>query len=242
MIVGEDMSFDINFAFVAFKAALKATPITIVLAFVPFVIGLFFGTLLAISRIYKVKIIGRLSQIYIVVVRGIPIVLILLMSYFIVTVFFDTFAIHFHLKLRAKNINPISIAFIALSISAIAGISEAMRGAILSVGEGQFEAAYSVGLTKTQTLRRIILPQALPTAVPVLCSTFIGLIKGSSLAFLVAVTDLLNAALITANENYKFLEAYVAAAIIYWGLNIAVERISYVLEKSLTAHLKRGVI
>lgn len=232
------MNFDINFAFVAFKAALKAIPTTILLAFVPFVIGIIFGTVLAIARIYKVKVIGRLAQIYVVVVKGIPVALILLMSYFLVSVCFDIIAIKFDLRMRAKDINSIVIVFIALSISAIASISEVLRGAILSVGEGQFEAGYSVGLRRSQTLWRIILPQALIMAIPLLCSAFIGLIKGASLAFLVAVTDILNAALITANGNYKFLEAYVAAALIYWILNATIERVCYVLENRFGTHLR----
>lgn len=236
------MDFDVNFMFIAFKAALKATPTTLLLAFVPFVFGIFIGTFLAIFRLFKVKVIGRLSQIFVVVIRGIPVVLLLLIVYFSVNHFFDVFATAVHWKLRAKDINSIYIAYIALSLYAIANLSEVVRGAITSVGSGQFEAAYSVGLTTSQTLRKIILPQALPVAVPLLCSTIIGLIKGSSLAYMVAVIDLLNAAIITANENYKFLEVYVAAAIIYWALTIVIEKISYVLEESLTKHLRRGVI
>lgn len=239
MIVGERMNFDFNFAFQAFIAALKATPITIVLTVVPFIIGIIFGTLLAIARVYKVKVVARLAQIYVVIIKGVPITLILLMSYFAITVYFDVFANYFHLRHRAKDINPIIIAFVALSIAAIAWISEAIRGALNSIGGGQFEAGYSVGLTRFQTLRRIIIPQALPVAIPVLCSTLIGLLKGSSLAFLISVTDLLNAALNTANENYRFLEAYVAAAVIYWALSICIERISYILENRLTKHLRR---
>lgn len=236
------MEFDASFAYEAFKAAMKATPITILLAVVPFIVGMILGTALAAVRIYKIKVVARIAQIYVVVVRGIPIVLILLISNFAITAYFDSFAAYFHIDLRAKHINPIIIAFIALSITATAYISEAMRGAIHSIGDGQFEAGYSVGLTRTQTLRRIILPQAFPVAVPVLCSTLIGLVKGSSLAFMIAVTDLLNASLNTANENYKYLEAYMAAAILYWALNIAIERTAHILEKRLTKHLRRGVI
>lgn len=236
------MDFDVNFMFVAFKAALKATPTTLLLAFVPFVFGIVIGTFLAIFRLFKIKLLGTLSQIFVVVIRGIPVVLLLLIVYFSVNHFFDVVASAAHWKLRAKDINSIYIAYIALSLYAIANLSEVVRGSITSVGNGQFEAAYSVGLTTSQTLKEIILPQALPVAVPLLCSTIVGLIKGSSLAYMVAVLDLLNAAIITANSNYKFLEVYVAAAIIYWALTIIVEKISYFLEKSLAKNLRREAI
>lgn len=236
------MDFDINFMFVAFKAALKATPTTLLLAFVPFVFGIVIGTFLAIFRLFKIKLLGTLSQIFVVVIRGIPVVLLLLIVYFSVNNFFDVVSSAAHWKLRAKDINSIYIAYIALSLYAIANLSEVVRGSITSVGNGQLEAAYSVGLTTGQALKEIILPQALPVAVPLLCSTVVGLIKGSSLAYMVAVIDLLNAAIITANSNYKFLEVYVAAAIIYWALTIIVEKISYFLEKSLTKNIRSEAI
>ncbi|URZ18400.1 amino acid ABC transporter permease [Clostridium felsineum] len=235
------MNFDFSFMLVALRAALKATPTTLLLTIVPFIIGLIFGTLLAVFRIFKIKVLAKISQIYVVIIRGIPIVLLLLIVYFSTNQIIDVFGKRLHLKIRFKDINTIYIAYVALSLYAIAAIEEVVRGAFLSVGKGQFEASYSVGLTRIQTVRRIIIPQALPIALPTLCSTVIGLIKGSSLAYMVAVIDLLNAAIITANANYKFLEVYVAAAIIYWGLTIVIEGISGVLERKLALCSRRGI-
>jgi L-cystine transport system permease protein len=178
----------------------------------------------------------------VVVIRGIPMVLILLMIYFQLTRGFDIIAEKFNLSIRSKDIDLIYVAIIALTISATANISEVIRGALISVGKGQFEAAYSVGLTRGQTLRRIVLPQALPVAVPLLCNSLIGLIKGSSLAYMVTVVDLMNGALITATANYRFLEAYIAAAIIYWMLCIVIEKFSSILEKRLGVYIKGGVL
>jgi L-cystine transport system permease protein len=134
------------------------------------------------------------------------------------------------------------MVLVAISIFAIMNISETIRGALISVDKGQYEAAYSIGLTRMQALRRIILPQAFPVAVPALCNNFIGLIKGSSLAFIISVTDLMNGALITATSNYKYLEAYVASAIVYWVICITIEKVSFIFEKRLSLHLKRGVL
>jgi L-cystine transport system permease protein len=177
-----------------------------------------------------------------VIIKGIPLVLVLYILYFGLTQYFDVIASKLHLKLHSKDIKNIYVAYTALSLFAIANISEVIRGSLIAVDKGQYEAAYSAGLTKSQTLRRIILPQAFPVAVPMLCSSFIGLIKGSSLAFLVSVTDLMNGALITATANYNFLEAYVAAAIVYWIICIVIERASYLLEKYLKSYIKVGVL
>jgi len=236
------MSFDINFMMVALRAALQYTPTTLMLAFVSFTIGIFLGTLIAVVRVFKIKWIGRIAQIFVVIVKGIPVVLILLIVYFLMNDGINAFAKFFHLAIRSKDISLNLIALVALSIFATANISESIRGALVSVDKGQYEAAYSVGLTRPQALRRIIIQQALPVAVPMLCSSLIGLIKGSSLAFMISVTDLLNGALITATANYRFLEAYIAAAIVYWTLNFSIERISTLFEKRLRVYSRGGVL
>lgn len=236
------MGFDFNFFLVALKAAIKYTPVTLFLAFLPLIIGIIIGAFIAIARVFKVRVLGRLSQIYVVIIKGIPIVLQLLIVNAAIIQGFDAAAEKLHLSVHSKDVNNLIIPLIALSFFSTANISEIMRGALVSVDEGQYEASYSVGMTKVQTLIRIILPQIIPVAVPMLCSSLIGLIKGSSLAFMVSVTELLNGALITANSNYNFLEAYVAAAVVYWALSIIIERISYILEKRLSVYARRGII
>lgn len=233
------MPFDFNELIVALKAAFQYTPVTLELAFFPLAIGLVFGTAIALLRVYRVRFAARFFQAVVVVFKGVPVVLLLLTAYFLFVNGFDVVAERFHWSLRAKDVSPVLVSVAALSIFATVYISEAVRGALLSVEKGQYEAAYSVGLTKAQTLARIVLPQAFPVAVPMLCSTFIGLIKGSSLAFMVSVTELLNAALITATANYRFLEAYVAAAIVYWFICIIIERSAYHLEKRLTVYRRK---
>lgn len=227
------MDFDIAFMFTALKAALQFTPVTILLAVVPLVIGIIIGTFIAIARTFKLKYISDLFQIYVVIVKGIPLVLLLLIVYFGFIQGFDYFSTLLNSHIKAKDISLIYIALIAFSIHSTAIISEAIRGALSAIDRGQYEAAYSVGMTESETIRRIIIPQIIPSALPVLCSIFIGLIKGSSIAFLVSVTDLLNGALITATGNYRFLEAYVAAAIVYWIICITVERTSHIAFKRL---------
>ncbi|MBU3154533.1 amino acid ABC transporter permease [Clostridium estertheticum] len=234
------MEFNFDFMLVALKAAIKFLPVSLVLAFIPLLVGIVLGTFIAIARVFKVKVLWKVCQIYVVIIKGIPVVLLLLIMYFGLIQGFDGLAVLFHLRIRSKDINLIYIAIIAFSINAIATISEIIRGGLMSVDKGQYEASYSVGMTKTQTLWRIVLPQIFPVAVPMLCNSFIGLFKGSSVAFLISVTDVMNGALITATGNYLFLEAYVAAAIVYWVVCIIIERGSCILENHLKKY-SRGV-
>ncbi|MDP4145113.1 MAG: amino acid ABC transporter permease [Bacillota bacterium] len=236
------MGFDIKFMFTTLIAAAKYIPVTLILAFVPLLFGTIFGTLLAVIRIFKVKFLARLAQIYVVVIRGIPLVLLVYIIYFQLTKVFDVIALRFSWSIRSKDINLIYVAIIAISIYATANISEVIRSGLMSVVRGQFEAAYSVGLTRGQALRRIVIPQALPVMVPSLCSNFIGLIKGSSIAYLISIVDIMNGAMISATANYKFLEAYVAAAIIYWIICVVIEKVSFILESYLNVHIKGGVL
>lgn len=230
--------FDVSFMLEALKASLSYTHITILLSIIPFIFGIIFGTLIALARFYKVKVLDKILQIFIVIIKGTPVVLLLIIINMSIIQQFDAVAEFFKLPVRSKDINPIYIALFALSLFATVNISETIRGTLAALDKGQYEAAYSVGLTNSQTLRRIILPQALPVAVPMLCNNLIGIVKGSSLAFMISVTELLNAALITATTSYKFLEAYVAAAIVYWVLCVAIEKGSYILEKRLKVYIK----
>jgi L-cystine transport system permease protein len=130
-----------------------------------------------------------------------------------------------------RDVDKLFIGVFALSISAIASISENIRSALSSVPIEQYEAGYSVGLTKYQTFVRIIVPQAVLTLLPSLVNTITGLIKMTSLAMLVGVTDILNGMLIRASITFGYLEAYFAASLVYWGMSVILEQVGKYLEK-----------
>jgi L-cystine transport system permease protein len=109
-------------------------------------------------------------------------------------------------------------------------VSETIRGALLSVPKGQYEAGYSAGLTFAQVFRRVILPQMIPVALPVLCNNIIIFIKLSSILYFISVLDILNATMIAATASYRFLESYIAAALLYWAIGFVVEKISKIVE------------
>lgn len=230
------MVFEAQYVFASFKTAITYLPITIELSTIPLIVGIIFGTLIAICRNLHIIFIGKVFDILIPVLRGIPLVLYLLIINFMVLKPLDILAKTYPWLDVLRLMDKSYIAIIAISVYAVAVISETMRSALFSVDAGQYEAGYSIGLTRGQVLRRIVLPQAIPFAVPNLCNNFIGLIKGSAIVYLITVIDVLNGAMSSAQINYRFLEAYIAASIIYWGLCFFVERVSVQLEKHLNKY------
>ena len=214
------MGLNFEFIGVAAKAGIACIPTTLLLALVPFIVGTIAGTVIAMVRIFRVKFLAQLFKTVIDTLKAIPLILVLYILFFIMT---DI----------VKNINMIFVAITALSIFGTVIISETVRGAFMSIDNSQYEAGYSIGLTTVQTLKRIIIPQATPVAVPVLCNNLIGLVKASSIMYLIAVKDILNGSLITASSNYRYLDAYIAAAIVYWVLILTIEQFSRILEKRM---------
>lgn len=234
------MSFDFSTMINSLKIASHYIETTLFMAGSSLVIGIFFGLLIALARQYKIKVIAPFFQVFITLLKGIPIVLIILASYLIASKKFDDLAEAMHWSVRFKDFNMIWIAIFALSILSIINSSEIFRGAFSSIKKGQFDAAKSLGMTNFQTIRRVLLPQAFPVSVPMFSNLLITLIKASALASMVSVVDVFAAAKISAQQNYRFLEAYVAVAIIYWVISIIIEKCAQLFEQRMNRKLRRA--
>ncbi len=230
------MSINYPQILVSLSYAVKFVPVTLLLTIVPLLSGIIIGGIIAIMRVFRIKVLSGILDIAVTIFKGIPSTLIILILSLFFTNIFNNLAKSLNWSIRSKDINVIYIALLALSISATVTISETIRGALLSIDQNQYDAAYSVGLTKFQTFKRIILPQVFLVIIPTLSGNLIGLLKGSSIAFLIGVSEILNSSLRTANATYAFLEAYIAAAIIYWGLGIIIEILGKSLEKKFSCY------
>ena len=113
------------------------------------------------------------------------------------------------------NVNPFWYAVIVFSLNTIALLAEVFRSALMSIDKGQLEAGVSIGLTEWQTYRHVIIPQALVVALPAVCNITVNLIKGTSLAFLMTVKDVLAIGKIAASYGYNYIEAYLDVFIVY---------------------------
>jgi len=170
---------------------------------ITFVLGLILATLTALARLSSIKILHVIAHVYVSIIRGTPLLV-------------QLFIIFYGLPNLGVTINPFLSAIIGFSLSVGAYASETIRAAILSIPKGQWEAGYSIGMSYTQALKRIILPQAARVSIPPLSNSFISLVKDTSLASLVLVTEMFRKAQEIAATNYEFLLVYSEAAFLYW--------------------------
>jgi cystine transport system permease protein len=176
---------------------------TIPLTLASFVIGLAIALVVALARLSTIRPLNVLAGAYISVIRGTPLLV-------------QLFIIFYALPSLGVLIDPFPSAVVAFSLNVGGYAAEAIRGSILAIPRGQWEAASTIGLGYALTLRRVILPQALRVAVPPLSNTFISLVKDTSLASSIMVTELLRRAQEIAAPSYQFLALYCLAAVIYW--------------------------
>jgi L-cystine transport system permease protein len=229
------LSFDPAFFLYEVTVALSYLPVVTLLSVVPLLGGVVLGTLLALCRIYHIFGWQRFAQAYVTTLRSIPILLQMFVAYFITKAVYSVFG------LDQLALNKLAVVVIVLTLDAAGFLSEGIRSALLSVEKGQYEAGYSVGLTGLQIIRHIVLPQSLPVAVPIVGSAFIGIVKGSSAAYLLGIIEMIQGTNMKTAGNYRYLEAYCAVALIYWGITILIERLTAITEKRVRLHMKGGV-
>jgi hypothetical protein len=134
------------------------------------------------------------------------------------------------------NINAIPaalFAIVAFAFNEAAYASETIRAAILSVNPGEIEAARSLGMTRAQVYRRVIIPNAAVVATPTLINSLIGLTKGTSLAFSAGVVEVFAQAQILGGADYRYFERFISVALVYWVVNIGIESLGRFIERKM---------
>jgi cystine transport system permease protein len=178
---------------------------TIPLALVSFALGMVIAVVVALMRLSKVRVVSAIGRAYVSAIRGTPLLV-------------QLFIIFYGLPNVGVRIDPWPSAIAAFSLNVGGYGAEIVRAAILSVPKGQWEAAHMIGMSDRLALRRIILPQAARVSVPPLSNTFISLVKDSSLASFVLVTELFRKSQEIAATSNEFLLLYTQAALVYWVL------------------------
>lgn len=205
------------------KAALTMTiPLTII----SFTIGLVIALAVALARLSSNVVLSNIARFYISIIRGTPLLV-------------QLFIVFFALPEFGVKIDPFPAAVIAFSLNVGGYAAEIIRSAIQSIPKGQWEAAETIGLNYVDTLRRIILPQAARVAVPPLSNTLISLVKDTSLASTILVTELLRQAQIVAAPTFEFFALYGTAAIYYWVICLVLSFGQSRLERRLERHVAR---
>ncbi|HGE2349492.1 amino acid ABC transporter permease [Pseudomonas aeruginosa] len=210
----------------AWPFLLQGAMYTVLFAAVSMVLGLILGFSVAVVRVTKVPVVSQIAAVYVSAFRGTPLLV-------------QIFVLYYGLPSVGIEFTPVTAGILALTLNVAAYLSDSMRGAILGIDKGQWEAGLSVGLTWGQTLWNIITPQALRLAVPSLSNSLISLIKDTSLISVITVTELMLATKEVIAETFQPLPLYLAAAGIYWLLSALFERVQKALENRLTAPLRR---
>lgn len=212
------------------QGAIKYIPITLKLTLVTFVWSILIGFVIAIIRNYKVPVLSKFLDIFITVYMGMPLMVVLVVFHLLFITYYENIALFFHISKSINEINPLIVGYIALISTNVCSYSETIRGALISVDRTQYEAGYSIGLTKRQTFFRIILPQSVPTIIPGLINNLVGTIKGTNLVSAIGIIEVMGGALYPCSRTYSYLEGYVAAALVYWLISFVLETIARKIE------------
>ena len=226
--------FDFELVWKQIPELLAYLPITLELAGAAMVLGLAIGLVLAVVKIRRVPVLYQLVSFYISLVRGTPVLVQLYIAYFGIPMIFKAMNLRFGTNLQAADVPGFVYAVAALGINQSAYSAEVIRSALMSVDDGQVEAASAIGMTYFQALRRIILPEAITVALPTLGNLLITMIKSTSLAFTCAVVEMTAQGKIIGGRIYRYFEVYVSLALIYWVITIVIEQILKLLEKKLS--------
>ena len=198
--------------------------ITLLVTVFAVLIGVVLGFLIAIVRTThdktgKLKILNVICRVYLTVIRGTPVVVQLMIIYFII--------------FGSVDISKVLVAIIAFGINSGAYVAEIFRSGIMSIDNGQFEAGRSLGFNYAQTMMYIIMPQAFKNVLPTLCNEFISLLKETSVSGYIALQDLTKGGDIIRSRTYDAFMPLIAVALIYLAMVMIFTKLVSLLERRL---------
>jgi len=199
---------------------------TIPLTAVSFVLGLVIALVVALARLSSIGPLSAVARVYVSLIRGTPLLV-------------QLFLVFYALPQVGVVIDPFPAAVLAFSLNVGGYAAEVIRAAILSIPKGQWEASETIGMGYSTTLQRVILPQAARVAVPPLSNTLISLVKDTSLASTILVTELLRVAQLAAAPTFDFFALYGVAAVYYWVICLILSSLQNRLETRLERYVAR---
>ncbi len=231
--------FNYEFAADAFKKILiNGLPITLLLVFLTVLISLPISFLLGLVRFKRIKGINFFLQVVQSFFKGTPLMILIFIFYNAIpdALYSLSKAYGWDFDVYSLVRNPFPCALLVCCTFTIAAMTDIFRSSLSAVNANQLEAAHSVGLSSFQAYIRIIIPQAIVSAIPNIENEVVGLIKGSSLLFYMTVQDIMGTAKALAGPGMNFLEAYVDVLIVYVILCFIVQKLFVLLEKKVTIY------
>lgn len=197
---------------------------TILIALFAVIIGIIIGFLIAFVIHYhdnsaKLKILNKICKSYINIIRGTPVLLQLMIIYYVI--------------FKSVNINIIIVGVLAFGLNSGAYVAEIIRSGLISVDKGQMEAGYSLGLNYSKTMRYIIMPQAIKNVLPALGNEFITLLKETSAGAYIGIMELTKASDIIASRTYEYFFPLIIIALIYLIMTLGLSKLVNLMERRL---------
>jgi polar amino acid transport system permease protein len=196
---------------------LAGLPNTILLAVLAILLGMAIGFVAGMGRISHNRVASGAARVYVEIVRGVPLLVLLYLMYFGIGVY--------------VNVPRYVAAVLALGIFSGAFVAEIVRASIQSIPLGQMEAALALGVSESQAMRKIILPQALKRMVPPLAGQFISLMKDSSLASIIGIPELTLMTYQVITVTFRSFQFWITTALIYLFLGLILSRIAHGMER-----------
>ncbi len=233
------MKLNTTFMIETFFEALRGVPVALEITLVTLLLSAPAAFFMALGRLHKKGIGSKFISGYVSFIRGTPVVLQILFLYSLLPSLLNYLLNQvLQLGFDVFVVPPILYAFVVFGLNTTAVLSEVFRSAILTVGNGQMEAALSVGLSEHQAYTRILIPQALVAALPNLCNTTVSLLKSTSLAFMMTVQDIMAIAKVRAAYGYNYIETYLVVFVIYIILCTLVQLLFQIVEGRLSSYKK----
>ena len=207
-----------------YKLILEGLGNTIIIAIGAVIIGILLGTIISIVKYTnkqrgKFRLLNKIFDIYVNIIRGTPSVLQLMIMYYII--------------FQTSTVDSVIIGMIAFGINSSAYVAEILRSGFDSIDDGQVEAGLSLGLSFRQTLKHIIIPQAVKISLPSMGNEFVTLIKETAIAGYIGITDLTKASDIIASRTYEYFFPLILVALIYLLLTTTVSKLLKRIERKL---------
>ncbi|MEG1503899.1 MAG: ABC transporter substrate-binding protein/permease [Enterococcus sp.] len=199
---------------------LSGAKYTILLAFVGVLFGLIFGSLLALMKLSKNKLLKALAVIYIEYVRGTPLLV-------------QIFIVYFGTGVVGLDLSKLLAGCIAVSLNSAAYVAEIVRAGINAVNKGQMEAARSLGMNQKEAMRFIIFPQAIKNILPALGNEFVTIIKESSVVSVIGVSELIFQTGVVQGASFKPFLPYVLVSLIYFAMTFCISRLLGLVERRM---------
>ncbi|MFT8888669.1 MAG: amino acid ABC transporter permease [Ethanoligenens sp.] len=232
------MSFDFGYALTCFLPVLSKLNVTMYMTLMSTLFALLGGIVFAAILRTRVPVLDKIVYFISSFLKAVPPLVLLFIFYYSMPTILVALGVHYN----QQNPPKLAFAIIAFSITYIPYMSDMILSALGTIPKGQMEACHAVGMTTWQGMTRIVLPQVVVVAIPVFGNHFVNILKATAIAYMVTIVEMMGAAKNYAAENQMFLEAYVVAALVYWGICIFFDWLFARLEKRAGRYLAPSIV